>query len=681
MATTTVNVSEIKNIATVDTRSALRKLKEYKKELESFKNIQIPKIGLQRSQAVTKMGLKAQKQVNEELRKQKEHRKMLANAEREAHRENSQRIKEAIRLRQQQSKAEQKALNDAQRQEAKRRREHAIKEENIDFTRDKLKTMGVRPDSKLAKSVEESSKRLRSGTISLKRYRHEVRMAEMENRRLARSTKTVGESFRSLRSMIVAATASMTLFAEGREIVSTGLEIEGLHLALKAITKDTGAATKEYEFFRGVVHQTGLDLLSSAKSFKIFTAAASTTTLKGEKARALFEETSKQIATLGLSADEAFGIFKAMGQIMSKNRVSAEELSNQLGDRMPGAVGLAAKAMNMTTKELLALVATGKLTAEEFLPKLTKALKDSNSGFAAMAEESKRIAFGRFKTAITDLRNTIFQGGFGQGLADLANTMSEILMKAKPLGAFLGGTFRGILLGLATPVMILVAALVDLVNILSEIFFDKAFIDLDKTDLDLIALTGTIGGLAIGLGALSVVLVKIVGIFKSLRKVALGASLAMWLNPLGIAVALFIGLAAGAVVFRDELKGVIEVMDKLFDKMESLSEFADKFQLGEWFKGLQRFSEFVSPWTSAQGRLDILRDRWNESINPQASVQGNTTSVSSSNTIQNGTSAAPKTDVTITLQGEQSWLSDFINIIVDDKRADSVLKIMNATSK
>lgn len=680
MATTTVNVSEIKNIATVDTKSALKKLKEYKKELESFKNIQIPKIGLQRSQAVTQMGLKAQKKVNEELRKQKEHRKMLANAEREAHRENSQRIKEAIRLRQQQAKAEQKALNDSQRQQSKRRREQAIKEENIDFTRDKLKTMGVKPDSKLAKSVEESSKKLRSGTITLKQYRHEVRMAEMENRKLARSTKTVAESFRSLRSMVVAATASMTLFAEGRETVKTGLEIEGLHLALKAITKDANKATKEYEFFRDVIHETGQDLLSSAKSFKIFTAASSTTALAGGQARDLYREMNKQIATLGLSADEAFGIFKALSQMMSKNKVSMEELNNQLADRLPGATGIAAKAMDMTTKELFDLVATGKLTATEFLPKFTKALKDANSGFNELAENSKRIAFGRFKTAITDLRNTIFQGGFGQGLADLANTMSEILMKAKPLGAFLGGTFKGIILGLSIPVMILVAALVDLVNILSEIFFDKAFIDLDKTDLDLIALTGTIGGLAVGLGALSLVLIKIVGIFKALRKVALGASLAMWLNPLGIIVALFIGAAAAAVIFKDETKALVDTLDKLFDKMKSLSEFADKFELGEWFEGLKRLETFISPFASPSDKFNMLKDRFNESIRPQGSVQSDA-AVSSSNTVQNGTSAAPKTDVNITLQGEQSWLSDFINIIVDDKKTESTINLMNATSK
>ena len=81
------------------------------------------------------------------------------------------------------------------------------------------------------------------------------------------------------------------------------------------------------------------------------------------------------------------GAFIALGQMISKGKVQAEELRGQLGERLPGAFQLAAKAMGMTTAALDKFMADGKLTAEELLPKLAKVLKDE---YGAAAEEAAK---------------------------------------------------------------------------------------------------------------------------------------------------------------------------------------------------------------------------------------------------------------------------------------------------
>ena len=80
-------------------------------------------------------------------------------------------------------------------------------------------------------------------------------------------------------------------------------------------------------------------------------------------------------AALALSQDDMQGAFLALGQMISKGKVQAEELRGQLGERLPGAFQLAAKAMGMTTAELDKFMADGKLTAEDLLPKLAKPLQ------------------------------------------------------------------------------------------------------------------------------------------------------------------------------------------------------------------------------------------------------------------------------------------------------------------
>jgi tape measure domain len=77
--------------------------------------------------------------------------------------------------------------------------------------------------------------------------------------------------------------------------------------------------------------------------------------------------------------------------------VQAEELRGQLGERIPGAFQIAARAMNMTTKELDKFMSDGKLIADDFLPKFAKQLKDEFSGGIPAATQSLAAVTNRLK--------------------------------------------------------------------------------------------------------------------------------------------------------------------------------------------------------------------------------------------------------------------------------------------
>lgn len=79
-----------------------------------------------------------------------------------------------------------------------------------------------------------------------------------------------------------------------------------------------------------------------------------------------------------------------------------EELRGQLGDRLPGAVQLAAKAMGVTVEQLNEMVRRGEVASDEFLPKFAMALRESvrESGALAAGMDTVRAAFGRFNTAL-----------------------------------------------------------------------------------------------------------------------------------------------------------------------------------------------------------------------------------------------------------------------------------------
>jgi len=153
----------------------------------------------------------------------------------------------------------------------------------------------------------------------------------------------------------------------GESAVQTQIEMSNLENAIKFSGGEEGQ--KNLDFLKQTVEKYGLPLKESAEGFKTLSGAMMGTKLAGEPMRKIFESVSQNAVVMGLSAEDTKGVFLALGQMMSKGKVSAEELNGQLGERLPGALGIAAEAMSVTKSELLKMMEQGKLMSEDFLPK------------------------------------------------------------------------------------------------------------------------------------------------------------------------------------------------------------------------------------------------------------------------------------------------------------------------
>lgn len=236
-------------------------------------------------------------------------------------------------------------------------------------------------------------------------------------------------------------------------IAGIGLSIAGAVESVKGIAQATiqfqqfnstlqiglGSAQKAGEalgFVRAESQRLGLDLAVSADQFAKLAAASKGTALEGKATRDIFSAMSEAATVLGLSADETRGALNAFQQMISKGKVQAEELRGQLGERLPGAFGLAARAMGVTTAELDKLLAAGKVTADDLLPKLAVEL---NKTFGPQAEESAKglqSQINRMNTALFDLKIAIGESG-------LINFLSSGIELATKLGNALTSAFGG----------------------------------------------------------------------------------------------------------------------------------------------------------------------------------------------------------------------------------------------
>lgn len=168
---------------------------------------------------------------------------------------------------------------------------------------------------------------------------------------------------------------------------------EGFETALRAANR----ATEEFNVPQEVAIK-GMQRLSAA----VLGAGGNV-----HNAEEAFINTVAAIKATGGTADDVKSALTAMVQIFSKGKVSAEELSGQLGERFPGAVTAFAEANNMTTQSLQESLKNGTVgldmlskfiasLGEEYIP-IAKEIAKSNAEAGArlvVATNKMRIAVG-----------------------------------------------------------------------------------------------------------------------------------------------------------------------------------------------------------------------------------------------------------------------------------------------
>jgi hypothetical protein len=115
--------------------------------------------------------------------------------------------------------------------------------------------------------------------------------------------------------------------------------------------------------------------------------------------------------------------------MVSKGTVSMEELRRQLGNALPGAFEIAARAMGVTTQGLTAMVKSGQLLSEDFLPKFAAQLQKELGEGAVEAAKTATAAFARLENEWLLLKDRIAKSGPLQFVATVVGGLASSLEK------------------------------------------------------------------------------------------------------------------------------------------------------------------------------------------------------------------------------------------------------------
>jgi len=176
-------------------------------------------------------------------------------------------------------------------------------------------------------------------------------------------------------------------------------KLDSLQFTMKTVIKDQNELAKTQLFLSETSANYGLDLINLTERYVKFRTAAMQSNLSAKETMSIFNSTAKAAAVLGLATDEVGGVFLALEQMLSKGKVTTEELRRQLGERLPGAFGIMADALGVTLPQLDKMLKAGEILSTEALPKFAIALEKAYGIESVNMINTLAAAQGRLSTS------------------------------------------------------------------------------------------------------------------------------------------------------------------------------------------------------------------------------------------------------------------------------------------
>lgn len=231
---------------------------------------------------------------------------------------------------------------------------------------------------------------------------------------------TMQRQFLALASAIGAGTIGFSGLVS--KMVQTAKETSRATIALKNVTASTAEFADAQRWLIDLSKRYGVGINTLTTSFAKFKAAADISNMTMEDQRKIFESVARATVAFGLSAEDQKGVFMALQQMMSKNKVIAEELRLQLAERMPVAIQAMAKAAGVTVGELDTLMKQGKVLSSDVLPKFAEVL---NSMIQAPDTDNLNKSLIDLQNTFTSLTKSLNVEGIFKGLVDGVNSMLQ----------------------------------------------------------------------------------------------------------------------------------------------------------------------------------------------------------------------------------------------------------------
>lgn len=234
-----------------------------------------------------------------------------------------------------------------------------------------------------------------------------------------------------IRGQILSLTAAYVglfgVIQEARASLDAVTSVQGVTNRLSvAFGDDPKVVAQQMKKVEEEANRLGISLQGASEGYSRFAVASQMSGSSAEDTFFIFSKMSEVSRVMKLSAEEQKRVFKALEQMMSKGKIQAEELTQQLGDALPGALNAMARAMKMSPAELFKAMEKGQVSSKNlilFANEYAKTIKDQ----VVTASQSWQAELQRLDSSLYKFRQRVGNGGFAEAMGGLAKAVSEAL--------------------------------------------------------------------------------------------------------------------------------------------------------------------------------------------------------------------------------------------------------------
>lgn len=386
----------------------------------------------------------------------------------------------------------------------------------------------------------------------------------------------------SLKRMFVGVVGTFAV----KSIMDATVKLDTLQRSMAALAGSEAGGKSQLTYLRMEAERLGQSFETIADSYKNLFAAGKGAGWGDREIQNVFSSVLEAGTVLGSSKQQIGGALLALEQMISKGKVSMEELRRQLGNALPGAMQIAAKAMGVTSEELQEMLKNG-IASEGFVKRFAQTLHEEYGNKVPKAAHTLRAELERLGNAIFFMQTALLDGDNMQGVADAIREITQLI--SNPV--FLKGINE-----IGKLVAFLAKHIKLIIGIATIIGLQRIWKQLILLRLELLTTTFAAGSL--GAGMQLIVGGSVIAGLKTITAIFLA-----WLTPL-LKIALILGVIIELV---DTLRGKDTATSEIIKNAPTLQEIT---QRENFQKGWINFKKNAIPWTSEFRTKDapILRD-------------------------------------------------------------------------
>ena len=240
--------------------------------------------------------------------------------------------------------------------------------------------------------------------------------------------------------------AGLGIYQIVSQISSVTKELSSAKAVLSNVSDSQTAYNDSIQFATKLAKDYSQDMVSLIAQLGQFQAACKGSGLALDDVNNIYASIVKSATYFHLSSQQTEQALLAVQQMMSKGKISAQELRLQLGNVMPGVFQKMADAVGVSTAELDKMMAAGQLISKDVLPKFAAELDKMTAG---------KIDLNSLQLQINDLRNAFAElvnsGGFEQAFSKVVKIATKainvIKNNVKGIGEFIGSYLIGNIIG------------------------------------------------------------------------------------------------------------------------------------------------------------------------------------------------------------------------------------------